>query len=406
MPKLMNMRQDLKPYVINKAEDGKTAKVNLYGEIVDTIPTDWWTGEKIDGLFIELKSFLEDVEDLSDMDEVFFYINSVGGSVDAGISIFNKIRSMKAETTTVVDGLAASAASIVAQAGDHRQVSLGSQTMVHCASAGLLGYYNKSALDEVSKMLESEDKRIAQILADRTGRTEKDMLKMMKATSWMTADEAVEEGFADEVVGKSEPIVNRIGTTSTYVVNGIPHNLMNLQVPAFKSVGVVATSQQRITDGTEPVVIDNPSNHKKEEKSMDINTLKAEYPDLVNQIMDEAKQTAQSENAEAVKNAVNDAVLAERKRIQDIDSIAATVSAELVNEAKYGDNPVSASELALKALQNQQAQGASYLAGRNAEQKDAGVNSVTPSPVSGTEEDTQAKDIADGAALLTAAIKN
>ena len=137
---------------------------------------------------------------------------------------------------------------------------------------------------------------------------------------------------------------------------------------------------------------------------MDINTLKAEYPDLVNQIMDEAKQTAQSENAEAVKNAVNDAVLAERKRMQDIDSIASTISPELVNEAKYGENPVNASELALKALQNQQAQGASFLAGRDAEQKDADVNSVTPSPVSGTEEDTQAKDIADGAALLNAAI--
>ena len=121
MPKFMNLLPSLKPYVIDKAEDGKTAKVNLYGEIVDEVPTDWWTGEKVAGLFIELKSFLNDVEDLSDMDEVFFYINSVGGSVDAGVSIFNKIRAMKAETTTIVDGLAASAASIVAQAGDHRQ---------------------------------------------------------------------------------------------------------------------------------------------------------------------------------------------------------------------------------------------------------------------------------------------
>ena len=403
MPKIMNMRQNLKPYVINKAEDGKSAKVNLYGEIVDETPTDWWTGEKISGLFIELKSFLEDVEDLSEMDEVFFYINSVGGSVDAGISIFNKIRAMKAETTTIVDGLAASAASIVAQAGDHRQVSLGSQTMVHCASAGLLGYYNKADLDDVTKMLESEDKRIAQILADRTGRSEKDMLKMMKATSWMTADEAVDEGFADEVVGKTEPVVDRVGSTSMYVVNGIPHNLLNLQTPAFKSVGVLTMPQQKITDGTEPVVIDNPSNTK-EEKSMDINTLKAEYPDLVNQIMDEARQTAQSENAEAVKNAVNEAVTAERKRMQDIDSIASTISPELVNEAKYGENPVSASELALKALQNHQAQGLDFLKSRNEEQKDADVNSVVPSPVSGTEEDTQAKDIADGAALLNAAI--
>lgn len=404
MPKFMNLLPNLKPYVIDKAEDGKTAKVNLYGEIVDEVPTDWWTGEKVAGLFIELKSFLNDVEDLSGMDEVFFYINSVGGSVDAGVSIFNKIRAMKAETTTVVDGLAASAASIVAQAGDHRQVSLGSQTMVHCASAGLLGYYNQAELSEVTKMLESEDKRIAQILADRTGRSEKDMLKMMKATSWMTADEAVEEGFADEVVGKTEPVVDKISDTKMYVVNGIPHNLSHMSIPTFKAVGEFAPAQM-ISDGTEPVDIDNPSNSLKEEKSMDMNELRAKYPDLVNQIADEARQTAQTENAEAVKNAVNEAVIAERKRLQDIDSIAQTIGADLVNEAKYGENPMSASELALKALKNQQAQGADFLKSRNEEQKDADVNAVTPQPVSGTEEDSQAKDIADGAALLNAAIK-
>lgn len=404
MPKLMNILPNLKPYVIDKAEDGKTAKVNLYGEIVDDVPIDWWTGEKISGLFIELKSFLNDVEDLSGMDEVFFYINSVGGSVDAGISIFNKIRGMKAETTTIVDGLAASAASIVAQAGDHRQVSIGSQTMVHCASAGICGYYNQAELTEVTKMLESEDKRIAQILADRTGRSEKDMLKMMKATSWMTADEAVEEGFADEVVGKTEPVVDRVTDTKMYVVNGIPHNLSHLSIPTFKAVGEFAPAQM-ISDGSEPVGIDNPSNSQKEEKSMDMNELKAKYPELVNQIADEARQTAQTESREAVQNAVNEAVAAERKRLQDIDSIAKTIGADLVNEAKYGENPMSASELALKALQTQQAQGADFLKSRNEEQKDAEVNAVVPQPVSGTEEDTQAKDIRDGAELLNAALR-
>ena len=138
---------------------------------------------------------------------------------------------------------------------------------------------------------------------------------------------------------------------------------------------------------------------------MDMNELKAKYPELVNQIADEARQTAQTENTEAVQNAVNEAVIAERKRMQDIDSIAKTIGADLVNEAKYGENPMSASELALKALQTQQAQGADFLKSRNEEQKDAEVNTVVPQPVSGTEEDTQAKDIRDGAELLNAALK-
>ncbi len=402
MPKIMNMRQNLKPYVIDKAEDEKTAKVNLYGEIVDDIPIDWWTGEKISGLFIELKSFLKDVEDLSNMDEVFFYINSVGGSVDAGISIFNKIRAMKAKTTTVVDGLAASAASIVAQAGDVRQVSLGSQTMVHCASAGLCGYYNVADIGEVSKMLESEDKRIAEILADRTGRTDKEILKMMKATSWMTADEAVSEGFADEVIGKTEPVVNRITNTATYVVNGIPHNLMNMQLPTFKAIEEIAPKQ--ISNGPEPDDIENPSTSQKEE-IMDIKELRAKYPDLVNQIETEAKTAAQTENSEAVKKAVDEAVKAERTRMKDIDEIAQQVGAELVNEAKYGENPMDAKDLAFKAMKDAQAKGAAFLQNRADEQESAGVNDLAPDPAKNETENVTDKDIEEGAAMLNAAIK-
>ena len=254
-------------------------------------------------------------------------------------------------------------------------------------------------------MLESEDKRIAQILADRTGRTEKEMLKMMKATSWMTADEAVEEGFADEVIGKTEPVVDRVTDTKMYVVNGIPHNLSHMSIPTFKAVGEFAPAQTKVSDGTEPVDIDNPSNSLKEEKSMDMNELKAKYPDLVNQIVEEARQTAQTENSEAVQNAVSEAVSAERKRMQEIDSIADKISADLVNEAKYGETPMNASDLALKALQNSKEKGEIWLQNRRDEQQAAGVNDVVSKPVSGTEVDTQAQDIADGAALLNAAIK-
>ena len=138
---------------------------------------------------------------------------------------------------------------------------------------------------------------------------------------------------------------------------------------------------------------------------MDIQELTNAYPDLIKQIQDEAKATAQTENAEAVKDAVNDAVKAERERMTAIDSIANTVGAELVNEAKYGENPMNASELALKALQNQQAMGSQYLQDRSQEIKDSGVNDVTADPVGGSEEDTQAKDIQDGANLLLAAKK-
>lgn len=402
MPRIREFDRSIMPYVINKAEDKRSASVNLYGEIVESVPIDWWTGEKIDGLFIDLQQFLSDIETLSDMDEVSFFINSVGGDVNAGKAIFNKIRSMDAHTITVVDGLAASAASIVAQAGDERKVSVGSQTMIHCASAGLIGYYNRDDLKKINNMLRNTDKSIAKMLADRTGREEADILDMMGRTTWMTSDEAVEEGFADEVIYQSEPTVDRVENSMTYLINGIPHDLSRLPAPTFRTTDVFAPFD-KISNGAGPVDIDHPSH--KEEKSMDITELKATYPELINQIEEEAKATAQADSDEAVKNAVDVAVMAERERLKEIDSIAQTIGTDLVNEAKYGENPMSAKDLAFTAMKAQQAKGEEYLKNRAAELKSANVNNVTAAPVSGSEEDTQAKDIEDGAALLTAGLK-
>ena len=143
----------LEPYVIMRDKQKNTIEVNLYGEVVQTVPIDWWTGEKIEGLFIELKQFLNDLDSFREADEVTFRINSVGGDVEAGISIYNRIRELSGHTTTIVDGIAASAASIIAQAGDSRKVNIGAQTMIHGASAFLYGYYNVPSIQKVENML-------------------------------------------------------------------------------------------------------------------------------------------------------------------------------------------------------------------------------------------------------------
>mgnify|MGYP002623889561 CR=1 FL=1 len=405
MPGLRNFLPDLKPYIINKEKNGKSASVNLYGEIVESVPTDWWTGEKIDGLFIELSGFLSELETLSEMDEVSFYINSVGGDVNAGMSIFSKIRSLKAKTTTVVDGLAASAAAIVAQAGDTRKVSVGSQTMIHTASAGLIGYYNRQELKKVDNMLKNTDKSLAELLSDRTGRDQDKILEMLTKTTWMTADEAVEEGFADEVINKSEPVVDRVNDSMTYIINGIPHSFGRIAPPSFKTVGVFAPAQmKKVSNGSEPVDIDKNPLRKETEKAMDKKELMEAYPDLINDIVDDARTAAQTDMESAVRDAVSEAVKEERERIKEIDSIAHTIGAELVNEAKYGDNPMTAKDLAFEAMKNQQAKGAEYIKDRTAEQEESGVNNVTVVPVSGSEEDTETKDIEDGANLLKARV--
>ena len=93
-------------YMIAKSDNGHHVDINLYGEVVQETPIDWWTGEAVDGLYISLNDFLKDLDSLKDADSVTFHINSIGGDVSAGLSIYNRIRALNAETTTIVDGLA------------------------------------------------------------------------------------------------------------------------------------------------------------------------------------------------------------------------------------------------------------------------------------------------------------
>ena len=398
----------MKPYTVMKA--GKNVEVNLYGEVVQTVPRDWWTGEKIDGLFIELAQFLDELDGLKEAETVTFRINSIGGDVEAGISIYNRIRELSAHTTTIVDGIAASAASIIAQAGDERKVNLGAQTMIHGASVGLIGYYNVGDLQRMENMLDTINTSVAGIYADRSGQSITVIKNMMKKEAWMTPDEAVTQGFADEVIGSTEPVVDKIENSSVYLINGVPHNLRNITLPdnvihsvlpheALLNMGrmrlnnacsAINTEQgtNEIVNGLEPSAIEN----KEGENAMDLQELKTNHPELVEQIRNEAIETAQAENDQTVKNALE----ADRKRMQEIDSIAQMVGdSAMVAKAKY-EEPISASELAFKAMQAQQAAGRTYLKDREAEL----VNNEVSVPANSGMEDTVAKDEAELNALI------
>lgn len=364
------------PYLIAESEDGKHADVNLYGEVVQNTPIDFWTGEPMKGLYISLEDFLRDLDGLNDVESITFHINSVGGDVFAGLSIYNRIRALKAETTTIVDGLAASAASIIAQAGDKRQVSLGAQTMIHTAKALLIGFYNTDDIQKVDGMLQTADKSLAGIYAERTGLEETKILEMMGQETWMTADEAVENGFADEVIGREEPIVDKIeGHDNILMVNGVIHSLYNMPAPNM-NVSAVLTKDE-IANGREPSVIDANDPKKEEKKMMTLEELKASQPDLVKQIQDEATTTACGN----VNDSVQAALEADRNRMKEIDSIAKMVGdPQMVDKAKY-EEPISASELALKAMKQQQAAGNTFMQARSEEMNE--TSDVAPAPNSG-----------------------
>lgn len=125
------------------------------------------------------------------------HINSSGGAVGDGIAIANAVRAHAGRKRTIVDGMAASIASIIMQAGDERIVEPGSMVMIHDAStaaAGTAADFEKMAAD-----LNKHSDNLAKQYADRAGGSPQQWRETMKAETWFSADEAVAAGLADRV---------------------------------------------------------------------------------------------------------------------------------------------------------------------------------------------------------------
>jgi len=396
----------LKPYTVNTADDEGGIEVNLYGGIVSRHPVDWWTGEKVDGLFIALDDFIDDLDRLSTAKSIRFNINSVGGEVDAGIAIYNKIRNLSENGISVatrVEGAADSAAAIVAQAGDTREVAIGSEMMVHCASCLLFDYYDSKGLDAVKSMLDATDQRIAELLADCSRRSLDEVKRMMRRTTWMTAEDAIKEGFADELVNARVSIEAVAGMKDALSFNGVPHIFRGIPMPFAKAVaaGIPASEIKVEPPGDDPALHIDNENSTKGGTKMTRQELEDKYPEIVNEIRDEATK----ESKTCLDGAVDSAVKAERERIRAIEEIEHTIADKaLIHAAKY-EKPVNAAELALAALQSQAKTASAREDAREKELQESGVYGVEPDPVDGSDAENRRRDVADGAALIAGIAK-
>ncbi|MGE4321934.1 MAG: head maturation protease, ClpP-related [Sphingobium sp.] len=172
------------------AADDKDNIISIY----DVIGEDWWTG----GGFTA-KRMANALRSIGDAD-VVVNINSPGGDMFEGIAIYNMLREHQARVTVNVMGWAASAASIIAMAGDEIRVGLGTFVMVHNAWGGVIG--NRHDFAEASKVFEGFDSAIADIYQARTGLARDEIVKLMDAETFMGPSDAVKNGFADTIANE------------------------------------------------------------------------------------------------------------------------------------------------------------------------------------------------------------
>jgi ATP-dependent Clp protease protease subunit len=163
--------------------NGKRGEIYIY----ESIGEGWYGG-------ITAKSFSESMKELGNVTALDIYINSPGGSVFDGIAIFNQIRRFNGERIVHIDGIAASIASVIAMAGDEIRIAGNGMMMIHDPWSMAFG-----TADEMRKMADSLDKvrdTILDTYTAKTGGKRDEISDLMTAETWLSADEAVEKGFA------------------------------------------------------------------------------------------------------------------------------------------------------------------------------------------------------------------
>lgn len=187
------------------AKDGDNT-ISIY----DSIGYDPWTGDGTTA-----KRISAALRSIGAETDVTVNINSPGGDVFEGMAIYNLFNDHKGKVTMRVVGLAASAASLIAMAGDEIQVARAGFLMVH--NVWVLAIGNRHDLRAAADTLETFDDALASVYAARTGMEKKAVAKLMDAETWMNGEQAMEEGFADGLLPADQIEEEKVpeGTAST-----------------------------------------------------------------------------------------------------------------------------------------------------------------------------------------------
>lgn len=368
---------------------GGDAELVMYGDVMAEDSRDWWTGEPDGRPAVTSEALNRELDKLRGAERVTVRLNSCGGDLYTGLAIHSVLRSLDAEVTVRVEGIAASAASVIACAGDRVVVTPGSILMVHEGALGLLGYYTGADLRALVADMDAGVRAMLGVYAAKTGRPEDELREMVEAETWMVGQEIVDAGFADvlEDAGQDggEPAVEDEGGGEVMVA-GVLHDLSRFRhVPDLAARVSASANHTEQTPGAPSPVSDmsEPPRAAEEEGEtfMNISELREQHPDLVAEIEAAARQS-------------------ERDRLAAIDEVADGLPSDMVREAKYGEHTMGAEQLALAALRAQSADrqaraeadraaAARYLEDAQSDAEESGTDEVEPDPTGGEGEDTE-----------------
>lgn len=195
-------------YNIAHKEDGKEYNIYLYGEIY---------GEKIWDEDVTPQELVDIIEIANKYSIVNIYVNSAGGEVWAGMSIYNMIKRIKSETRAYIDGLSASIASVISLAADKVYAYKNSMFMIHNPSIVTMG--DSKDLRKTADLLDKVKETIISVYLDKIDTSYQEISQLMDEESWFTGEEAFALGFLDGIIEDKQTDIKN--TLNHIIINGI-----------------------------------------------------------------------------------------------------------------------------------------------------------------------------------------
>lgn len=313
------------------------AEVRFYGQIASERP--WWDKEKRLLNLVCPAEFIDDMSRLSSKSLITIRVNSPGGDVFAALAIANYLKGMSTKKRGIVDGVAASSATIILSAMDSVESPVNALWMFHNPKVLPDDYMDADGLLALAEDLKTVKDSILDAYMAKAIASREEMSALMDQEKWIKGREVKDLGIVDKLLYDSVTVSASAQNCKCLFVNNV-----EMDFSAFKEKPEINKTEV-------------------EENNVDfsnVTDLEKAYPALVAQIK-------------------NDAVSGERTRIQKIEAISRNMKPEMVSEAKF-TTPIDAAQLAVKALEDNAALGAAYVGAAKADFQASGAGAVGGAP--------------------------
>lgn len=322
-------------------------------------------------------TFNEDIASVGENGTINIYLNSDGGSVFAAMAIYQTIKRHKGKVNITIDGIAASAATIITSAPNAKVIMpTGSMMMIHNPSK-YAGFANAKQLRDFADELDKIGGSLNAVYREKTNLSEKELSKMLEKDTYLTAEDAVRLGFADELL-TTKKITSSLSEEKKEI-NGLilncakfanmPKNWYNLNVSENFKKGDNKMGEKNNTDKKLEIAID----------SITSDFIKEKCPTVYAAIYDAAMKSG---------------IEQERNRIKGIEELAIDGHQEITDSAKFKD-AMTPEAYAVAIMKEEKKNRAEYLAKRQADAIALSSNPVGNGSNTGLTDGTDSKKKAD-----------